>query len=136
MDDRLGAKEMVIGLADCRVGAIAYPFARMAPRAVLNHAFGDQSVLILYDDASRLAAIYERPLHEGQVLRFDADFDADAGGQPFLIRDEATGSRWNFLGEAVDGPLAGEAMRQIPTYNAFWFAWAAFNEGTALWGGE
>jgi len=39
-----------------------------------------------------------------------------------------TGSTWNVLGEATDGPLAGKQLKRPLSINAFWFAWGAFYE--------
>ncbi len=49
--------------------------------------------------------------------------------------DDQTGSEWNILGEAVAGPLAGKRMEQIVHGDHFWFAWAAFNPDTIIYGG-
>ncbi len=48
--------------------------------------------------------------------------------------DEASGSAWAVMGEAVSGPLAGE--RLVPPERAFvsfWGAWAAFLPDARLW---
>lgn len=49
--------------------------------------------------------------------------------------DEATGGRWNLLGEAVAGPLAGQRLEAVPHIDTFWFAAAAFRPGTVIWEG-
>lgn len=36
--------------------------------------------------------------------------------------DIETGSIWNILGEAVDGPLAGEWLTKLVHGDHFWFA--------------
>lgn len=46
-------------------------------------------------------------------------FEADGGG----IFDRETGTRWNLLGEAVAGPLAGARLTLPPQVAAFRFAW-------------
>lgn len=51
----------------------------------------------------------------------------------FVLRDQQTGSLWNLRGEAYSGPLRGQRLRQIPAFNAFWFAWSAFNDGSEIW---
>ena len=47
--------------------------------------------------------------------------------------DAETGSRWNMLGEAIAGPLAGRRLAQVPAYNAMWFAWTAYWPDTEVW---
>lgn len=50
------------------------------------------------------------------------------------FRDLETGSTWNTKGEATDGPLKGQRLRQIPAYSAYWFAWASFWPNTEVYG--
>ena len=68
-----------------------------------------------------------RPEAAGQALTFRAD-----GEQ---IIDNETGSRWNVLGKAVNGSLAGEELSPIVHGAHFWFAWAAFQPDTRIYQG-
>jgi hypothetical protein len=65
------------------------------------------------------------PNLDGQTLTF--------GWEDGLIRDEQTGSTWNVLGQAIDGPLAGSSLAQIVHGDHFWFAWAAFKPETIIY---
>jgi hypothetical protein len=47
--------------------------------------------------------------------------------------DSETGSRWNILGRAVSGPLAGRRLDPIVHGDDFWFAWAAFKPATRVY---
>jgi hypothetical protein len=49
------------------------------------------------------------------------------------IVDEQTGSRWNVLGQAIAGPLAGAQLVPIVHGDHFWFAWAAFKPDTLIY---
>ena len=55
------------------------------------------------------------------------------GPLPVEFMDAETGSRWNMLGEAIAGPLAGRRLAQVPAYNAMWFAWTAYWPDTEVW---
>jgi len=48
--------------------------------------------------------------------------------------DEATGTRWNVLGEAVSGPRTGERLEPVTHLDTFWFAWSSYRPDTALVG--
>ena len=61
---------------------------------------------------------------DGQRLHFTRD------GDRFV--DAETGSRWNILGEAVDGPLTGAQLEPADHLDPFWFAWAAFHPSTRI----
>ena len=49
------------------------------------------------------------------------------------IVDEQTKSTWSVLGQATDGPLAGESLTPIIHGDHFWFAWAAFEPDTIVY---
>lgn len=46
--------------------------------------------------------------------------------------DDETDSRWNVLGEAVDGPLEGTVLEPVAHLDTFWFAWASFRPDTEI----
>ena len=47
------------------------------------------------------------------------------------VRD-ATGSTWQGDGRAVDGPLAGTALRPLRSVLTYWYAWAGYHPGTDI----
>ena len=50
-----------------------------------------------------------------------------------MLTDTATGTTWNgALGLAVDGPLAGSAMRQVPHSSSYDWAWLLHNSNTTF----
>ena len=64
------------------------------------------------------------PVFDGRHLEFTRTGDG--------FTDTATGSRWNVLGEAVEGPLTGARLEPVEHLDTFWFAWAAFHPETRL----
>ncbi len=64
------------------------------------------------------------PEANGQILTFAAV------GDGFV--DDQTGSTWNLLGIAVDGPFAGARLEPVPHVDTFWFAWSAFRPDTVV----
>ena len=72
------------------------------------------------------AGMYEATL-DGMVLKFSANADG-------TFTDDATNSNWNGYGEAIDGELAGRELRWINAFPHFWFAWAAFQPDTLVYG--
>jgi len=56
------------------------------------------------------------------------DFRVD--GDSFV--DRVTSSRWDILGHAGSGPLAGTDLTPVTHVDTFWFAWAAFRPDTAV----
>ncbi|RMF76508.1 MAG: DUF3179 domain-containing protein [Chloroflexi bacterium] len=140
IDDRLPATERVLA---GKIGgeAIAYPFSTLEVEGVINDTVGGRNIVALWQpgataaldgrniDQSRdvgMAAIYNREL-DGQVLTFSI---ADDG----TITDDQTGSVWNVFGTAIRGALEGSQLRQMNGAPHFWFAWAAFEPETAVFG--
>ena len=64
------------------------------------------------------------PVAGDRALSFERD------GDGFV--DDETDSRWNVLGEAVDGPLEGTVLEPVAHLDTFWFAWASFRPDTEI----
>ena len=137
IDDRLKAVERVVTL---NVGdvAVAYPFAALEKEPVINDTVNGQDVVIFFaggtlsafagfgDTQNRVVGstgVYE-PAVDGRKLTFTVEAD--------VIVDEETGSKWNILGRAVEGPLEGSRLAPVVHANHVWFAWAAFNPETEV----
>ena len=136
-DDRLLPMERVAALT---VGdaAAAFPFALLAKEGVVHYRVGGQDLAVFFQPGARSAldgpsiaaskavgatGVFDRDF-EGQRLTFQSD------GEGFT--DAETGSQWNILGQATDGPLAGGQLTPIVHANHFWFAWAAFRPDTEV----
>lgn len=64
------------------------------------------------------------PVVDGQALTFSSTDDG--------FVDAETGSTWNLLGQATDGPLSGSTLEAIAHVDTFWFAWSAFQPDSAI----
>ena len=47
--------------------------------------------------------------------------------------DVGTGSRWNFRGEAVAGPLTGTRLRPVYVLKDYWFDWKTYHPATSVY---
>jgi hypothetical protein len=139
LDARRPPKERVVGI---KLGesARAYPWPVLAERRVVHDRLGDQDLVVLYlpgalsaldneeikhSRAVGAAGVFRRAL-EGRALTFEATSSG--------FRDRETGSSWTLLGYAVKGFLTGRRLTAVPHVDAFWFAWAAFNPTTTVYG--
>ena len=137
VDPRLKPMERVVAIT---VGDqdVAYPFSVLVEHPVVNDTIEGQDIVIFYAGGTLspflgrgfsgnrpvgATAVYE-PFVDGQELTFVVEND--------IIVDRETGSKWNILGMAVEGPLAGEELTPFLHGNHFWFAWAAFNPETSV----
>ena len=65
------------------------------------------------------------PTVDGRSLTFEP---VEGAG----FTDVETGSTWDILGRAVEGPLAGSRLEPIEHLDTFWFAIAAFEPNTRI----
>lgn len=132
IDLRFEVKDMVLGLC-LGQETKAYPFGSMPDGAVINDVIDEQNIAVVFAAESRTAVAYFSALGERVLSFYSVEPEGDL---PVEFVDVQTGSRWNLLGKAVDGPLAGQQLQQVPSYNSMWFAWAAYWPDAALWSGE
>jgi hypothetical protein len=140
IDRRLPAMERVVSVSFDDVD-IAYPLSLLSDVGVINdnkegqdlvvfHTFGTSSAFYnnfaqRFDDVGA-TGVFD-PNLDGQLLTFSKD------GDNFV--DAETGSVWNVLGQAVEGPLVGEKLTSIVHGDHFWFSWAAFKPDTLIYEG-
>ncbi len=129
-DKVVGGKEVVLGV---RVGdkhQAAYPLKRMENTPVVNDEVGKQPIVVAYSPKGRTAYAYYRTVGD-QVLTFRPS----GSDSTVEIVDEETGTRWNAVsGQALEGPLAGKALKRVFQTQVFWFAWRNFFPKTRVWG--
>ena len=140
IDDRFPALERVVGVT---IGDAdkAFPFSVISGPRVVNDTVAGVPVTIFWgsDTADALDTL---DIAEGRAVGTGIAFDRRVGSDVLTFTangddtftDAETGSTWNLLGRATDGPLAGEQLDTVVHRNDFWFAWAAFNEGDPVYG--
>lgn len=127
-DDRLERKDFVLGLV-VNDEPMAYPFKELVAHPVVNDTVGGRDVVITYEPVSDTGGVFGREVN-GRALTFSL---LDDGADGLLMVDEETGSRWLLLtAEAVEGPLKGARLEQVPAFYSYWFAWADWNPTTGL----
>lgn len=137
VDGRLAAKTRVVGL---RAGgdAVAVVLDQLLDNGVVDVQL-DGRRLVVWARPGTASALDATSVAGGRdvgatgafVPRVDdRDLTFVATGDGF--EDRETGSRWNVLGEAEEGPLVGEVLQPVEHVDTFWFAWAAFLPDTRL----
>ncbi|MFV2015249.1 MAG: DUF3179 domain-containing (seleno)protein, partial [Candidatus Heimdallarchaeota archaeon] len=106
------------------------PFEELDKIGVLNHEFNGESLFTVYYGNDDLAITYS-PIVNGQKLTFSpyVDLNGDLSldltlGFPIYIDNNNT--VWNINGLAISGPMVGQQLTTVPTYNAMWFAASTF----------
>ncbi len=137
LDGQLPPKERVVTVSRGSED-VAYPFTLLRERKVISDTLNGQPIVVFWQggttSALDRAAIAEGrdvgatgvyvPVVDGRHLTFTAESEA--------FVDAETGSRWNILGHAVAGSLAGTQLEPVVHANHFWFAWAAFKPRTRI----
>ena len=129
-DTRFRARETVLGV---QVGDVfkAYPFSNLGELAVINDEINGEPVLVLFDSKSQIASAFSRKVDES-ILEFWEVIEGDL----VMIRDENSGSLWDFEGRAIADKLQGTKLERLRYHNAFWFAWADFHPDTLVYGDD
>ena len=140
VDGRYTAMTRVVGIEQGEE-ALAVPLASLQEAGVIETEIAGNDLVVLWTagtasslDAFDVAAGEDVgatgvfvPIVEGQTLTFSS-----GGGAGDTFVDDETGSTWNVLGQATDGPLAGAQLEALPHVDTFWFAWSAFRPDSAV----
>ena len=141
LNGRLLPKERVVAVEIGDVAA-AFPFSILSDERVVNYKVNGQDLVVLFDPDTR-SAFLDRSTGDFKAVGSSGVFDPRLDGQKLTFKldgdrfvDDQTGSVWNILGEAIEGPLAGKKLGTILHGDHFWFAFGAFRPDTLIYQGE
>ena len=139
-DGRLLPKERVLALS-INGADIAFPFLILEEEPVVNYNLGGRDIVVFFKKGT-LSALDSSSIAQSRDVGATGVFDPNLDGRKLTFRsqgskilDQETGSEWNILGQALNGPLAGSKLDPITHANHFWFAWAAFKLETIIYQG-
>ncbi|MBW3606243.1 MAG: DUF3179 domain-containing protein [Actinobacteria bacterium] len=136
-DTRTAAMRRIVGV-NAGDTSLAIATDALAEQGVIETELDDQPVTVWHVPGTA-SALNDRQVAEGDDVGATGVFVAEHDsrelsftrrGERFV--DEQTGSAWNILGEAVDGPLEGARLDALPHVDTFWFAWATYRPDTTL----
>ncbi len=138
-DPRRPPKERVVGVTIAGASR-AYPWPVLATQHVVRDELGGERLVVLYQPGA-LSALDQSRIAESRAIGATGVFSPVVAGRALTFepaadgfRDRETGTIWNLVGQAIKGSMAGQRLRAIPHVDAFWFAWAAFNPSTSIYG--
>ena len=141
LDGRLFPVERVIAVTIDGVD-VAFPLTVLQEEGAINYRLGERRIAVFHRFGTA-SALDGGSIAESRDVGAAGVFDADLGGEALtfvaqdgVIKDQQTGSVWNILGRAVEGPLAGERLTPVLHGNHFWFAWAVFKPDTIVYQGR
>jgi hypothetical protein len=135
VDPRQAGMARVVGFGEGD-DAVAVLTDHLAEAAVVNLELSGRPVVVWHVPGTASALHGERVVDGedvGATGVFFTDGSAFSRDGAWFV-DDATGTTWNVLGEAVRGPRTGERLEPVPHLDTFWFAWSSYRPGTALVG--
>jgi hypothetical protein len=115
-----------------------YPLSLLEKHAVLNRELGGLPYVVLVKPGM-VSPLDHEAIALGRSIPAATAFDRRLEGRTleFAVRngrivDDATGSEWNLLGEAVGGSLKGARLAALDSGVHFAFAWLAFNPASEI----
>ena len=128
----------VIGLS-IGESAVGYHYTPAEEALVVNDFVGDLPVAVFVDPGTRAIASYIRipaPGLQGLLPDDAPDVLTFVVSKDGTITDEETGSVWDReRGDALNGPLAGAQLQQVPYVTSFDWAWMNFFPESQFWPG-
>ena len=123
-DDRLGLKELVIGLENGGINK-AYSLQDVQKQKAINDHINNKSI-VLFSLYPLMVRVFD-PVQNGQTLIFIYN------SKNITFMDKQTGSQWNIEGKSIQGPLKGKQLLRFPFDEGFWFEWATFHPATKIY---
>lgn len=140
IDPRLPTMERVVSITLDNVD-VAYPVTLLSELGVINDSQDGQDIVVFHTFGTS-SAFFNPVTQDWDDVGATGVFDPNLNGEKLTfavidgsIVDNETGSSWNILGQATDGPLAGESLTPIVHGDHFWFSWAAFKPDTVIFEG-
>ncbi len=136
-DGRLRPMEKVVALK-LDGAERAYPYRLTRERHVVNDEAGGVPLVVFHADGA-VSALDAGQIADSKAVGSTGVFDRRVDGRTLTFRwedgfvDEPTGSRWDVMGRATAGPLAGTQLTRLPHGDYFAFAWLAFKPETEIY---
>jgi hypothetical protein len=123
-DDRVGLKEIVIGLEN-KGQYKAFKLQEIEDKKVINNQVNGKPI-VLFSLHPFMARVYD-PVVNGQTL----EYNYNTKDKKFV--DKQTNSTWNFDGKSISGQMKGKQLTRLSFDEGFWFEWVAFHPKTELY---
>jgi hypothetical protein len=138
----LPPRAVVLGLEQ-GAAARAYPIESLRGQGAVQDDLGGLPVVILVGEDGRSLRVFESSL-DGRRVPFFVKSDGAPASPPAMARaaapapprrwlDGASGSEWDFQGQAVAGPWQGRRLRPVPAMKDYWFDWRTYHPRTTVY---
>jgi hypothetical protein len=101
----------------------AFPYeAVLREKLVKDHVGTEPVILVVGPDNQSVRAFRARQ-----------DFYRTSEPGTFFLMDNATGSKWNFQGCAIEGKAVGSCLERVEIIKDYWFDWRHYNATTTVY---
>ena len=114
---------LVIGV-ELNGNSKAYDWNELKKRRLVMDTVGDTEVLLISSEDESSAFAYKREV-KGDSLEFHINGDE--------LTDTKTASKWNLLGQCVEGELQGSELESLQNYQQFVRSWVTFHPDTTFY---
>lgn len=127
LDPRLAPRALVAGV---EIGGMAkaYPVDRVAAQAPVHDRVGGAPIVLFVGADGKSIRVYESRLDS-----LELEFIRPPEGEPGIVVDVGTGSRWSFRGEALSGALAGKRLTPVYVLRDYWFDWSTYHPASGVY---
>ena len=125
----MAARTLVLGVRAFGT-ARAYPFDMLLKQKLVKDRLGGVPILIVVGPDGQSVRAFRAQAGPSQRERDFYRLDDKAAS----IMDDATGSRWNFQGCAVEGIEKGACLERLDIIKDYWFDWRHYNPATSVFG--
>ena len=140
LDGRLAPKDRVVDVSIDGLTAV-FPFPTLEVERVVNYTVNNQDLVVFFKSGT-VSALDKSSIKGSRDVGATGVFERTVDSQNLTFRfdgenfvDHETGSIWNILGQAVEGPLSGQQLKPVFHTNIFWFAIAAFRPDAMIYQG-
>lgn len=98
----------------------AFDWIALTKKRVINDKVGLTPVVIALERDSVTFHAWQRP----DTLTFKLDAGLN------VLADDQTNSHWDWMGKCIEGPLQGNQLKWLQSYQEYWHSWRTFRPGT------
>ena len=138
IDERLPPNEKVIAIM---IGDIykAYPYSITTDEHVIMDAVGDRQIAVFHSEGA-VSALDDQIISYSKEVGSTGVFNSVIDDTTLTFKyidgyfyDNETGSKWNIIGDAIDGVYHGKKLGRIKHGDYFAFAWLVFRPETKIY---
>lgn len=122
-DDRLGAKEVVVGVK-MNGSFLAILKKSLVEEKVVNLSIDDHPIVAFYDESLDTVRVYSRKLQERTL-----NFSLIEGKRV----DRESESEWTEQGESISGEMKATELELVNSFDVMWFGWVAYYPHTEIY---